>query len=256
MMKTGGNSLTHLWRSVWSICWKDIKIYYAKGPIVVTGVLFPLFLWAAFYMGRGLEFKEGLASLITLTVFFTSSSVTPIIAPWETRQRTLEMLLSRPVTVTTILAGDILASTIFGLIFTSPIVISGVILGIVPNNVLLAVAVIVLIAAGFSSLGVLFSALPTDTPADVVLLSSAVKLPLIFISGVLTPLAQLPPWLLVISVVSPLTYFTDLLRWLYASGAFFPAVTDLVATVVFTSAFTAGALKLHKKTLSARLQRR
>jgi ABC-2 type transport system permease protein len=254
MMNT--ESFSHLWRSTWAICRKDIKLYYAKGPIVVTGVLFPLFLWGAFYIGRGLEPREGLASLITLTIFFTSSSVTPIIAPWETRQRTLEMLLSRPVKVTTILIGDILASTIFGLIFTLPIVLYSIILGAALSNVLTAIVIITVTVIGFSALGVLFSALPTDTPADVVLLSSTVKLPLVFVSGVLVPLTQLPTWVLAIAAASPLTYPTDLLRRLYAGDAFFPESVDIVMLMIFTIMFTVGALKLHEKTLSARLQRR
>ncbi len=252
----GTESSNQLWRSMWAICWKDIKLYYAKGPIVVTGVLFPLFLWGAFYIGRGLDPKDGLASLVTLTIFFTSSSVTPIIAPWETRQRTLEMLLSRPVKVTTILIGDILASTIFGLVFTLPIVFYSIVLGVVLSNVLMATVIIMVTVIGFSALGVLFSALPTDTPADVVLLSSVVKLPLIFVSGVLVPLAQLPTWTLAIAAASPLTYPTDLLRQLYTGNAFFPEWVDIMMVIIFTIMFTVGALKLHEKTLSTRLQKR
>ncbi|MGQ9597682.1 MAG: ABC transporter permease, partial [Thermoproteota archaeon] len=164
--------LKHSLNGMWAVCWKDIKIYYAKGPIVITGVLFPLFLWISFYAGRGLELKEGLASLLTLTLFFTSSSVTPIIAPWETRQKTLEMLLSRPITITVVLLGDILASTIFGIVFALLPIIYGAALGALPVNLFLTLIMSLLTSLGFSSLGILFSALPTDTPADAVLLSS------------------------------------------------------------------------------------
>jgi ABC-2 type transport system permease protein len=131
-----------MFKAVWAICWKDIKLYYAKGPIVVTGIIFPIFLWMAFYAGKGLELKEGLASLITLTLLFTASSVTPIIAPWETRQRTLEMLLSRPVTVRWVLVGDVLASTIFGIVFVTPIIALGAILNITPANPFLTIVAI------------------------------------------------------------------------------------------------------------------
>jgi ABC-2 type transport system permease protein len=250
------NYFKHLLRSIWAICLKDIKLYYAKGPIVVTGVIFPLFLWFAFYIGRGLGIKEGLASLLTLTLFFTSSSVTPIIAPWETRQRTLEMVLSRPITITIMLIGDILASIIFGLIFTLPPIFYGIFLGALPNNVLLTVITILLTALSFSSLGIIFSALPTDTPADVVLLSSTIKLPLIFISGVLIPLNQLSIWSLTLAMLSPLTYPTDLLRIFYVGEGFFSLYIDLIATIIFAIIFTIAALKLHKKTIYIRLQRR
>ncbi|MGQ9782298.1 MAG: ABC transporter permease [Nitrososphaeria archaeon] len=246
----------HLFRSIWAICWKDIKLYYAKGPIVVTGVLFPVFLWIAFYAGRNLELKDGLASLMTLTLFSTASSVTPIIAPWETRQRTLEMLLSRPITVTTMLMGDILASTIFGLVFTIPPTLAGIFLGATSGSILLASLIVLLTALGFSSLGVIFSALPTDTPADAVLLSSSIKLPLIFVSGVLVPITQLPAWILPATLLSPLTYPTDFLKMLYIGSGFLPLYVDLVATITFTFVFTIAALRLHKKTILIRLQKR
>jgi ABC-2 type transport system permease protein len=154
-----------MFKAVWAICWKDIKLYYAKGPIVVTGIIFPIFLWMAFYAGKGLELKEGLASLITLTLLFTASSVTPIIAPWETRQRTLEMLLSRPVTVRWVLVGDVLASTIFGMVFVTPIIALGAILNITPANPFLTIVAITFTAVGLSSLGVMFFSYPHRHPS-------------------------------------------------------------------------------------------
>lgn len=247
---------THMLRAIWAICWKDIKLYYAKGPIVVTGLLFPIFLWIAFYAGKGLELKEGLASLITMTLLFTASSVTPIIAPWETRQRTLEMLLSRPITVRWVLIADVLASTIFGTIFVVPLMVIGVILNVTPANPSLTVVVIILTAVGLSSLGVIFSAFPTDTPADAVLLSSSVKLPLMFVSGVLVPISQLPSWILPITMISPITYPTDFLRMQYLGTSFLPPYLSLAVTTLFTLVFAISALKLHEKTVLIRLQRR
>jgi ABC-2 type transport system permease protein len=247
---------THMLKAIWAICWKDIKLYYAKGPIVVTGILFPIFLWIAFYAGKGLELKEGLASLITMTLLFTASSVTPIIAPWETRQRTLEMLLSRPITVRWVLIGDILASTIFGTIFVVPLMIIGVILNVTPANPFLTLIVIILTAVGLSSLGVIFSAFPTDTPADAVLLSSSVKLPLMFVSGVLVPITQLPSWIIPITMISPITYPTDFLRMQYLGTSFLQPYLSLAVTTLFTLVFAILALKLHEKTVLIRLQRR
>lgn len=245
----------HLLRSVWAICWKDLKIYYAKGPVVVMGVLFPLFLWFSFYAGRGLEIKEGLASLLMITLFFTSSAITPIIAPWETRQKTIEMLLARPITISTILLGDILASTLFGLIFAFPPILYGIILGIIPNDFLSLMVIILLTAIGFSALGIIFSALPTDTPADAVLLASTIKLPLVFISGVLIPLNQIPKWIFPLALLSPLTYPTDFLRNLYTNNGFISSNIDITFTVLFTLMFIIFAIKLHKKTIIIRIQK-
>jgi ABC-2 type transport system permease protein len=246
----------HIFKAMWAICWKDIKLYYAKGPIVVTGIIFPIFLWMAFYAGKGLELKEGLASLITLTLLFTASSVTPIIAPWETRQRTLEMLLSRPVTVRWVLVGDVLASTIFGIIFVTPPIALGAILNITPANPFLTIVAIVFTAVGLSSLGVMFSAIPTDTPADAILLSSLVKLPLMFVSGILVPITQLPSWILPVALLSPITYPADLLRMQYLGSSFLPPYLSLIVTVLFALVFMILALELHEKSIFKRLEKR
>ena len=37
-----------------AIARKDIRIYYSKGPVVIFGVLFPVFLFLSFTIGRHL----------------------------------------------------------------------------------------------------------------------------------------------------------------------------------------------------------
>ncbi|MHA1506737.1 MAG: ABC transporter permease [Candidatus Asgardarchaeia archaeon] len=242
-------------RAVWAICWKDIKVYYLKGPVVVMGILFPFFLWFSFYVGRGLETKEGLSSLIAITLFFTASSITPIIAPWETRQKTLEMLLTKPVTIDTILEGDIMASSIFGLMSSIPPIVYGIFIGALPSDIFLFLTAILLSSICFSSIGVMFSALPTDIPADVVLLSSTIKLPLIYVSGVFIPLSQIPEWLLPVSFISPLTYPTEFLRYLYTGMWYIPPHFSLAVTFFITILFTLVSTKLHKLSIKVRFQR-
>lgn len=241
-------------RSIWAICWKDVKVYYAKGPILVMGVLFPFFLWMAFQIGKGLEVREGITPLISITVFFTSSAVTPIIPPWETRQRTLEMLLARPITITRVLIGDILASMSFGLGFSLLPVLYGLILGVAPSNPALLLASLLLASLEFSALGVLFSALPTDVPADVVMISSAVKLPLIFLSGTFLPLSLLPKALRYLAFLSPLTYVTDMIRGLYGGGAYFPYAVSFLISALYTGALVLISVKLHRVSVARRLQ--
>ena len=241
-------------RRVWGICCKDIKVYYMKGPIVLMGVIFPLFLWIAFYAGRGFGVREGIPSLLIMTLFFTSSSVTPVIPPWETRQKTLEMLLTRPVTISTVLAGDMAASTLFGLIFSIPPVVIGMLMGAFPNNLAYLVGMILLTSLGFSAMGMIFSALPTDIPADVILLANTIKLPLIFVSGVLIPLDKMPSWAMPIALVSPLTYPADFFKWLYFGG-YFDMGLDASITVVMVLILMLVAVKLHRRTIFSRLQR-
>jgi ABC-2 type transport system permease protein len=94
---------------------KNVKIYYLKGPVIVFGLLFPLFLFLAFMVGKSIPLKELLPGLIGMVTFFTATSVGPSIMPWETRSRTLERLAGCPITLWAILLGDIFSSFLFGL---------------------------------------------------------------------------------------------------------------------------------------------
>jgi ABC-2 type transport system permease protein len=102
----------------------------------------------------------------------------------------------------------------------------------------------------------MFSAIPTDTPADVVLLSSLVKLPLMFVSGILVPITQLPSWILPIALLSPITYPADFVRMQYLGSSFLPPYLSLIFTVLFALVFMILALELHEKSIFKRLEKR
>jgi ABC-2 type transport system permease protein len=85
------------------------------------------------------------------------------------------------------------------------------------------------------------------------MLSSLIKFPLVFISGIFVPLEQMPAWGLVLSVFSPLTYFTDLVRYSFTETHYFPVWIDIAALTVFTIVFTVGTMFLHKRTMPKRM---
>ena len=85
------------------------------------------------------------------------------------------------------------------------------------------------------------------------MLSSLIKFPLVFISGIFIPLEQLPPWGLALAACSPLTYFTDLVRYAFTDASYFSVGVDLAALAVFTLAFTAVTMVLHRRTMPRRM---
>jgi ABC-2 type transport system permease protein len=85
------------------------------------------------------------------------------------------------------------------------------------------------------------------------MLSSLVKFPLVFISGVFIPVEQLPQWGATIASLSPLTYFTDLTRQFILGKGFYPLALDFAMIAIFAAIFTFAAIKLHGKTLAKRL---
>jgi ABC-2 type transport system permease protein len=63
----------------------------------------------------------------------------------------------------------------------------------------------------------------------------------------------MPPWGLALAVCSPLTYFTDLVRYSFTGTNYFPVLGDIAALIVFTLIFTAGTMYLHKRTMPKRM---
>jgi len=248
------SSLTEQFKRSLVIAEKNIKIYYSKGPVIIFGLVFPLFLALAYVIGRNIPLKEILPGLIGMTTFFTATSVGPSIVPWETRSKTLERLLCCPTALWTIIVGDMLSSFLFGLIISVIPLTLTLALAIEPLKFVILLFGLIIANLCFAALSVLLSAYPpTDIPATSMMLSSLVKFPLVFISGVFIPVDQLPPWGTAIASISPLTYFTDMVRQLFLNIGFYPLTLDFLAIIAFTAAFASVAIKLHEKTLAKRL---
>jgi len=233
---------------------KNIKIYYSKGPVILFGLVFPLFLALAYVIGRDVPLREVLPGLIGMAAFFTATSVGPSIMPWETRSKTLERLLCCPVALWTIIVGDMFSSFIFGLIMSAASLALTLVLGIELLNFIILLFTLIIANLCFAALSVLLSAYPpTDIPATTMMLSSLVKFPLVFISGVFIPVERLPPLGVAVASISPLTYFTDAVRQLFLGRGFYTLTLDISALLFFTIVFTILAIKIHEWNLAKRL---
>ncbi|MDO9035830.1 MAG: ABC transporter permease [Methanoregula sp.] len=241
-------------RRAWAIAKKDIRIYYLKGPVLIFGVFMPLFMFLAFLMGgRQLPLSFLISGLVGMTLFFTATAVSPAIFPWEGQAKTLERLASCPVTVEAIVFGDMIASILFGIGITIVTVIIGLAVGLSLIHGITLLVAILLAACCFSAIGMLLAVPPTNVPSNIMMLSSLIKFPLVFISGIFVPLEQMPAWGLVLAVCSPLTYFTDLVRYSFTGTHFFAVWIDIAALAVFTVVFTVGTMYLHKRTMPKRM---
>jgi len=236
-----------------TIARKDIRIYYSKGPVVIYGVLFPIFLFLTFTIGRHLAAEFMIPGLLGMVLFFTATSISPIVVPWEAQARTLERLMSCPVSFGTIILGSMLASFAFGLGISLVPIFIGLAMGVsVSSPVIFAVAV-VLAAFCFAALGNVFSVPPTNSPATANMIASAIRFPVVFISGVFVSLNELPHWAQGIAYISPLTYFTDIARHSMQSEGHLPVYVDLLALLAFTVLFLTFAVTLHQRTMPKRI---
>jgi ABC-2 type transport system permease protein len=233
---------------------KNIRIYYSKGPVIIFGLLMPFFLFLSFYIERDMPIVALIPGLLGMTAFFTATSTGPAIVPWEARAKTLERLISSPVSLRTILLGDVISSFLFGILVTAFPVIVSLLIGVEIVYPLILVFGVALSTFCFASFSILLSAYPpTDNPSTVMMLSSMIKFPLVFISGIFIPIEELPVWGKTISSISPLTYFTDLAKYSIQGKSYYPIEVNLIVLIAFTIAFLFIAIKIHEHTIQKRL---
>lgn len=250
------NSLGMLWDQAMrsrAIVKKDMRVYYSKGPVVLMGLMYPAFMFIAFAFGRDMAAAALMPGLISMSVFFTCSAIAPITFPWETQARTLERLVSAPVAVWTILLGDMLASMLTGVIVSIVPIIIALFVGSVIAHPFVLAAAILLGALCFATASLLISSPPTKAPQHSQMISSFVKFPLIFISGIFIPLSEMPAFARSITYISPLTYFTDIARYSMGGRNYFAIGLDFLALAAFTAAAWIIAVKIHNRTLPMRV---
>lgn len=237
-------TLWDLSRGVLVTARKDIMIYYRKAPVFIFGVILPTFLFFAFFVGRHLEVRAYFPGFLAMSLFFTSSSVGPIIVPWEKQTGTFERLLSLPLTISMLVLGDTLAAALFGLVISIGVFAFGAAFLNLSIPVAYVWAVPVLFALGnlcFASFGVFLSSPAGRTPSNVMMLSSLVRFPLIFISGIFVPLSGASAMTRLVTQLSPLTYLVDGLNKSMGLSSVNGILVDVIVLISFTIVFLVAA---------------
>ncbi|TXT58673.1 MAG: ABC transporter [Promethearchaeota archaeon] len=231
---------------------KNIKIYYNKGPVIIQGLIVPAMLFFAFTIGRDIQPVYLTSGLMAMVLFLTAASIGPVVFPWETRQKTLERLITCPVSIRTILLGDVWGSFLFGTIFAFPPLLFGLIFFSLWGslNLLVIIAGIIIGAFSFACFSIILSVPPTDNPGNIMIFTLSIKFPLVFLSALFVPVEMAP-----YSIISPVTYFIDIVNFgLTGKSAFGPLglLLDFGILAAFGMGFLFLAFKLHELVLQRR----
>jgi ABC-2 type transport system permease protein len=227
---------------------KNALLYYLRPPVLIFGVLFPVFFFLAFKMGRPIPPANIVPGMVAMALWFTATAVGPLVTPWERRARTYERLIATPVSLRAILAGDVVSGLLFGVCLSVvPIVLGLALTDASVARPSLLLGGIVLGALSFASLGVLLAAPPASSPSNIMLLSNLVRLPLLFVSGIFVPIAQMPSWARWIAPLSPLSYAGDLIRSGFGRPGYFPASLSFLMLLAFTAVLYWGACRFHQR---------
>ncbi len=227
---------------------KNAMLYYLRPPVLIFGVLFPVFFFLAFKMGRPIAAENIVPGMVAMALWFTASAVGPLVTPWERRARTYERLIATPVSLRAMVSGDIISGLIFGVCLSVvPIFLGLLLTDATVTNPMLLVTGIVLGALSFATLGVLLAAPPASSPSNIMLLSNLVRLPLLFISGIFVPISRMPEWARWVAPISPLSYTGDLIRCGFGQKGYFPSWLSSLVLVVLTAVLFWGACRFHQR---------
>ena len=233
-------------RVAWAIAVKDMRTYYTKPPSLMFGILFPFSLFLSFSIGTKAPLATQIPILISQTLFFASSSIGPVVIPTERANQTFDRFLTSPVSLLSILIGKTLAGIIYGAgISVIPVLIGIAFFGSQITNLGILLACFVLSSLAFSALGIMFASIPGQTPGQVMMPLNFVRIPLLFISGVYTPIRELPALMQVVSMLSPLTHTDELARYATGGETFFGPILNIAILTIYAATFLFMGIRFH-----------
>jgi ABC-2 type transport system permease protein len=148
----------------------------------------------------------------------------------------------------TLLLGKALVGTFFAvLVSLVPVGIGVLVLHVPVANAALLVAALLLSSLTFSSLGLAFASIPARSVGSIMMPSTLIRWPLLFVSGVFIALGEMALWTRVLSYLSPLTYSQDLINHAVPSTGYLSPWLDLAVLPVLTVVFLFTAARLHKR---------
>jgi ABC-2 type transport system permease protein len=156
----------------------------------------------------------------------------------------IQELLIAPLSAIEIVLGYVVAGVVRAVFIALLITVLGIVfVHTAPTNWWLYLITIVLVAILFSSLGIVFGLL-AEKFDHIAVLTTFFITPLVFVGGVFTSMAFLPPVVQKISLVNPMFHMIDAFRYSYTARGDEPLAVALTVVAVLAVASFAVALQM------------
>jgi ABC-2 type transport system permease protein len=230
-----------VFEAIYGIWLREFKVFRREKSRVITSLFTPL-LWI-FGFGGGLGPNVSIKDvnyqvfiypgILTMSILFTSVFFGVYIV-WDRKIDILKEILVAPIPRTAIFVGKMLGGITDSMIQGTIMLLIGVALGIsfTPTATLLALLFLLVLAIGLVSLGLTLGSILTS-PESFGTIVSFLVFPLFFFSGALYPLENLPPWLMLLTYLDPVTYGVDGIRGVLLGTSRFPLLVDFLILVAF-----------------------
>jgi ABC-2 type transport system permease protein len=226
-----------------SIAGDDVNPAFIVQPISVTRI--PLI------SGVSSSFQFLAPGFMALTVITGSLQGVATAISREKEQGTMDGLLVSPIPHRSIILGKVMAQTVRGLIQGFLILgLSMLLFGVqIYGSPIIMLLVLLLGTASFVGVGIILTAVAPDQETAQ-MMTILLQFPMMFISGILFPIDQLPAWLQYFGKALPLYYAADALRKVIILNATIPAITpDLLILVAYTALTMTVAIPLFERAM-------
>jgi ABC-2 type transport system permease protein len=231
---------------VYAIWLREFKVFLREKSRLVASTFTPI-LWL-FVIGSGIgsatsisgapgvEYQQFIfPGIVIMSIIFSSVFYGSYII-WDRKFDFLKSVMVAPVSRSTVFVGKTLGGMTNSLVQAMILLAIGAAIGIpfTPLSVMQAVAVILLLSFGLTSLGLALGSYMYSLEGFQMIVSFVV-FPLFFLSGALFPLDNLPPWLYVLTAADPATYAVSALRGTMLGAGDNPAL-DFAILAAYTGA--------------------
>jgi len=235
-------------KKIFAIAQKDVKIYFFKGPNLTFGLLLPVVLYLAFAIGRTIDPAFAVPGIVAVASFFGAGAIQAVSLPLERRTGTFNSLVTAPTSLFTIMLGKALAGFLFGTILSTIYTIIMIPFAPMPNIPLFIIGVIVS-SFMFSTFGLLLASPSKDIP-QAMPPATVVRIAMVFLGAVFTPITMLPAILQTAAYAIPLTYSVSAMRQAWSTSInlqtfFIDSTVQLALAFIFLIAAT----KILQKTM-------
>jgi ABC-2 type transport system permease protein len=190
--------------------------------------------------------------IVMLTVMMSVMTGLPVAISQEREVGTMDGMMVAPINRLSIILGKALGQTGRGLIQGVIVMALAIgIFGVVIHGSLILVAALLLLGVfSFVGLGIVLTSLAKDQETAQMMMMT-LMFPMMFLSGVMFPLQQMPWYMQDIAKFLPLTYAADAMRKVMVLGAGVSAIsTDLIILIVFGAVMIAFAVPLFRRMMT------
>ena len=227
----------------YALWYREMKVFTREKSRIVSSLVTPLLWLVVFGGGLGSAVSLGgvnyqifiFPGILAMTILF-SSVFFGLYIVWDKKIDFFKEVLVAPLSRVTIFAGKMVGGSIDALLQGAAMLVLGVVLGIRYNLLTLVLSFVYMfvLASALVSLGLIIGS-NMESVEGFQLIISFLVFPMFFFSGALFPIDNLPSYLLLFTIIDPVTYAVDGLRGLLLGSSQLPIALNMAILAGFAA---------------------